>query len=265
MAEILITDVTTGNVTGTGVFDKIMSAANAQLEKEYSAGRIRGGEYADVYVATMNSALQQSIAFVLGKQQADKQAELLAAQTLKTDKEQSLVNEQLLKTSAEIGLVNQQASNLLAQKANIPKEGAKLDSQKSLTDAQKLQTDAETLLIQQKKTNETITATNLTKQQGKLDAEIAVLQQKKRTEEAQIRDSVDGIAVTGIVGKQKALYAKQTEGYDRDAEQKLAKILADTWGIQRTTDNGVSANSTNRLDDSTIGAVINKAKAGIQA
>jgi len=95
----------------------------------------------------------------------------------------------------------------------------------------------------------------------KIIAETAVLTQKKVTESAQT-NSV-GVDVDSVVGRQKALYQAQSDGYLRDAEQKTAKILVDTWNVRRTTDGGTIADSTNRLDDSTIGQAINQLLIGI--
>mgnify|MGYP000385911359 FL=1 len=163
MAAILTKDLTTGAVGGAGVFDQLMVSVDAHLSREFKANRIKGTDYAQVYVGSMTAAMQNAVQFLLGKQAADKQAELLASQTL---------------------------------------------------------TEAYTL------------SDLLPAQIDKLAAEIALLGQKKSTEEAQIKDIVDDLAVVGVIGKQKLLYGKQTDGFDRDAEQKAAKMMIDTWAIR---------------------------------
>ena len=163
MAAILTKDLTTGAVGGAGVFDQLMVSVDAHLSREFKANRIKGTDYAQVYVGSMTAAMQNAVQFLLGKQAADKQAELLASQTL---------------------------------------------------------TEAYTL------------SDLLPAQIDKIAAEIALLGQKKSTEEAQIKDIVDDLAVVGVIGKQKLLYGKQTDGFDRDAEQKAAKMLIDTWAIR---------------------------------
>ena len=40
----------------------------------------------------------------------------------------------------------------------------------------------------------------------------------------------------GLAGKQQVLLSKQTEGFNRDAEQKATKILMDSYAIRRSTD-----------------------------
>lgn len=60
----------------------------------------------------------------------------------------------------------------------------------------------------------------------KADTEGDLLRQKVLTEVEQ----------TELVKKQQALYAKQTDGFDRDAEQKALKAWVDVWTIARSTD-----------------------------
>lgn len=71
----------------------------------------------------------------------------------------------------------------------------------------------------------------------------------------------DTKATVGIVGKQCALFAKQTDGFDRDAEQKLAKIMVDTWSVRMTSD--VPPDTTVAgLNEAEIKTVLDKARTG---
>jgi hypothetical protein len=105
---------------------------------------------------------------------------------------------------------------------------------------------------------------DLTKEQTlKAAQETALLAQKVVTERAQIQSI--GVDLDSVIGRQKALYTAQANGFKRDAEQKAAKTLIDTWNVRRTTDEGTQANSTNRLDDATIGAVVTKLIDGVNS
>jgi hypothetical protein len=95
-------------------------------------------------------------------------------------------------------------------------------------------------------------------------AEVTLLNQKTQTELAQVSDTVNTGAVEGVVGKQKDLFQKQTDGFDRDAEQKLAKIMVDTWSVRMTVD-GTGDSATAGINDAEIAAVLAKAKTGINA
>ena len=79
---------------------------------------------------------------------------------------------------------------------------------------------------------------------------------------AQISDTVGGEIVGGTIGTQKDLYGAQKEGFLRNAEQKLAKILTDSWIVRRTTDDGTIAPAG--ISDADISEVMAIAKAGIK-
>lgn len=91
---ILITDVTNGSIdltdpnnpkwSGTGVFDKLIDAVTQNIKLQKELGLITGEDVAKVSIAGMESALAQSIAFVLQKQDTESKIELTKEQTLKT-------------------------------------------------------------------------------------------------------------------------------------------------------------------------------------
>jgi len=183
VAEILITEIVTDDINGSGAFDALMCAVDIRLQEEYRRGRITGKEYATVYLGAIQTAMAQSVQFVMGKQAADKQADLLASQITLTD-------EQGVQAVVQTALANKQVT--LAQ--------AQID---------------------------------------KALAEQALLVQKTFTEEAQTKDTVDAATVTGLIGKQKALYQQQSDGFLRNAEQRGAKVFADIWSIAKTNDDTI--------------------------
>ncbi|MFH4090279.1 hypothetical protein WAJ00_20400, partial [Acinetobacter baumannii] len=69
--------------------------------------------------------------------------------------------------------------------------------------------------------------------------------QKVITEKAQTQGTVIGTG--SVLFYQNQLLEAQTEGFYRDAEQKAAKILVDTWSVRRSNDDGVVADTTNLL------------------
>ena len=73
MIDIQITDVTTGAINGTGVFDKLMSTVKAHIAEEYDKGRIKGQDYATLYLGSIQSVLQQSIEYVLREKMTEAQ------------------------------------------------------------------------------------------------------------------------------------------------------------------------------------------------
>jgi len=80
MTDITVGSVTDGTINGDGVFDKLMKSVTSHLDDQYSKGRIKGADYANVYLGSIQSAMQHSVTFVMGEQEAEKRVELLAAQ-----------------------------------------------------------------------------------------------------------------------------------------------------------------------------------------
>lgn len=149
-------------------------------------------------------------------------------QKRKNDLEATLIEKQ-------IALVNQQGLNAITEGEVLVAQKCKLQAEFDLTVAQTL----------------------------KSNQEIALLAQKVATERAQI--TALGVDEDSVIGKQKALYTAQSDGFKRDAEQKAAKLLADTWSVRRTTDEATVADGTNMLNDVTVGRMITKLLSGVGA
>lgn len=100
-------------------------------------------------------------------------------------------------------------------------------------------------------------------QKAQATAQAALYEQKTVTELAQTTTTP---ASGSVMGVQNDLMATQKASYLRDAEQKAAKMLIDTWNVRRNADptsNPVSAD--NRLRDEDIGSAVYKMLDGIGA
>ena len=261
------TDFTTGTPAGDGYFDKLMLTIKGHIEQEYAQSRLRGPEYATVYLGLVTAAMDKALQFTLAKEQTELQNALLEEQIETTDLQQIQIEKQTL--------------NIVAEGLNIPKQGNVLDAQTALTEQQKLNLiseelgiDANTALTTQKTLNAVTEETVLEAQKCKLDAEfdllegqvvkttseVSLLNQKTLTEAAQISNT--GVAADSVVGKQKALYTAQTDAYAQDALQKAADVAAGVFKIQASTQDA-SGTSTNKFDDPSIGALMSAMAAGV--
>lgn len=326
ISPLTITDLTTKSLTGTGAFDHLMQTVKLHLEQEFDKNRIKGGEYATVYLGSLEHVLQTSLTFLLQKDKASLESqmlevqlqiaqvelekveiekqkveaelqilqatlpkiqaevELIQAQVQLAEKQLENLDDQLLtsakqreKLDAEIAIAQQQVLNLAAEKEKIDADTALTAQQEINLAAQKEKIDKETLVVDQQLLNTRAEETVLIAQECKLRAEFDVLEETKLktaqetqlltwrvvTEKAQT--SGTGVDADSVIGKQKALFQAQTDGFVRDAEQKAAKIMVDSWNVRRTTDEATSANSTNKLDDASVGAAVTKLLSGIGA
>lgn len=225
LTEVDFTEITDGCPQGDGIFDLMLSSVKAHLKEEYDAQRIRGSEYTQVYLGALQAAMGQSMQWHLSATVARNQALLLEQQIANAEKENLLLEEQRSLLIAQTAQVLQQTSNLVLEGVNIPKQGDILDAQESdiaASTALRVQQTEESVK------NVELADYNLTTQ---LPVQTAILDQKLITEEAQTKDSTSQGAVGGAIGRRNSLLDKQSAGFDRDAEQKAARSVFDTWGM----------------------------------
>jgi hypothetical protein len=245
---ITLPDLTQATLEGTGVFDTLMRANKAHLESEFTKGRIKGPEYATVYLGSLEPVLQASLQFLLQKDKNKLEADLIAQQILlaqveiqKAQAELAILQLNLTKIPAEIALLGAQKDLVTQQALNAVEEGKVLIAQEC-----KLKAEFDVLMETKLKTVE----------------EKQLLLWKTTTEKAQTLAL--GVDNDSVIGKQKALYGAQTDGFVRDAEQKAAKLLADSWNVRRTTDENILADPAG-LGDANIARAINKLLTGVGA
>lgn len=275
--ELTISSLTGGSVQGAGNFDEIMRAVKSHLSDEYKSGRITGDMYTQAYISALDLALTTANSYTLQHQVTNQQVKLLDAQianeqlnnTLiqaqidKVNKDTEYVTKQILKVDDEIALVQAQVATQTKQLEVMDK--AILNADKDLevkTSGIALQT-AQTALANQQVTNAVAQEEQIRKQTLKLQSEIDVLEQRKASELAQTSDTVNGQPIGGVLGKQIALYGNQADGYIRDAEQKAAKILNDTFLTRVTTEYDSADATTAGQSDAEVQKVMAKLKSGI--
>jgi len=182
-------------VTGTGVFDDLMEGVNAHLEAQFNLGRLTGAEYATVYLGAMQSSLQNSVQFILGKQQADKQAELLTKQILTEEKNTLDVTAgTTLKTSqnAEVLAGTTRNDSKTASDISVNTAQASLLGKQDLTEVKKTLDIVSTTSVR----NATSTKDLLVKQE---QIDMSVLQQA-----TEVKNTLDVIAGTTLKASQNA-------------------------------------------------------------
>ena len=122
-------DLTTKVVDGTGIFDELMTAANAHLDAQWSLDRITGTQYAQVYLGQLTAVLQQAVTFLLERDKAylsnllieaqidlaNKQIELADKQIEQADKQLELMEKQIELQQANADLTRQKIKTEIAQ------------------------------------------------------------------------------------------------------------------------------------------------------
>ena len=224
-------------VDGEGCFDKVMTALKAHLNVEYDAGRITGSEYTKAYIASMQGALQFSVQYLLGKDNAHFSALGAQAASLRA-------NVEAYTAKAQLAIAQAQAHMNKAQYAvEVLKLGA-TDTQRDLVIEQAKQVIAQTSLVGAQ--------TNTQKQQEKL------LKEQTEQAHAQVSDTqTDGkTAVTGYIGDQKSLLKQQVVSFKKDSIIKSAKIYADSFATQLSMSTATAEGTG--LDANGIGNAMSK-------
>lgn len=238
---LVITDLTLKTLDGTGVLDQMLATMRVHLGEQFDKERIQGTEYAEVYLGAFQSTLAAAIQFLLARRKLGLDLKLQEAQISLTTAQEDQIRTEMQKIPHEIQALQKQLE--LADK-----QIAQADKQLELTEAQ-IQVQLKQLDL-------------MAEQLEQAKAQTAYYEQRTITEKAQ---TSAGVAATGsVIGTQIALMNKQADGYDRNAEQQAAQILANTWNVRRQTDEDTQANTTNKLDDASVGAVIAKLAAGIK-
>ncbi len=195
--KVDITDLTHASVEGNGVFDVLMRAVNAHLQKEWSANRLKGTEYSTVYLGALESTMNASLQFLLARD--------------KTNAEIDILKQQLVNLKVEEANAIKQGVVLTNQAAQIAQETAKSVAQTSLVGKQELQVIAETL--------------NVPKQGALVDAQKALTDQKLLTEQDALLTAT----------AQRSVLTAQATGFANDAKQKAAEIMIKGFSVVSTT------------------------------
>ncbi len=120
-------DLTTKVVDGTGIFDELMTAANAHLSAQWDNERITGTQYAEVYLGQLTAVLQQAVTFLIEKDKTYLNNLLINAQIELANKQIELADKELEKADKEIELLDKQIElqelnkELIAQKVKTEK------------------------------------------------------------------------------------------------------------------------------------------------
>lgn len=243
-----VEDLTTKQLAGNGVLDVLLQAMRIHLDDQYEKGRIRGPEYATVYLGAYTATMNSAIEFLLAKERQGLEFLQLQAQIKLIETQQMQIEDQMKKTPYEIELLQAQVAQTKKQTEQIAAEMIKIPIEIEILQKQSLQADRQLDLLERQ----------IEVQQATVD----LTKQKVVTEKAQTQNDI--IQPGSYLGANVSLINAQKDGYKRDAEQKAAQLIINTWNTRRTTDEDTSANTTNLLDDSTVGRFVQKLAAGVE-
>ncbi len=196
--------------------------------------------------------------------QTIKQTEVLGYDLInKAPIEVANLTKQGLQFEAQTALTTEQTSTVVYDRtfkspvelANLTKQGNIMDQQILVQQQEVLVKQKEVELATAKLANDTKTLDLLIAQIAAQQSQSALYAQKVITEKAQVDNSVVG--ANSSIDQQNKLLSAQREGYARDAEQKAAKLMIDTWNVRRNDDSATAPiNFINLLADKNVGIAV---------
>lgn len=246
---LTVRSLTGGEKEGSGVFDELMRTIKSHVHEELSEGRITEKAYSEVYLGSLQYALNAATSYALSYEKANKELEVLDEQIKQNQKQNELLELQ----KEQLRIANETAQFNLdyilpEQLIQMKKQNEKLTEEINHTIAQTTHVTAQTVLVKKQealvdeqirdaKDKHTNPTGGINKAQyDKLMAEKAIADQKLLTEKAQIADTVNGVPVTGLVGKEITLKQNQADSFLRNAEIQVAKLYSDTFSVMYSTE-----------------------------
>lgn len=217
-----LTDKTT-TADGTGVYDVLMQAVELHIQEQYENDRITGTDYATVYLGALQSAMAESVKFLL----SEKNSGLLELQKKKLQEEIDLIIAQTANQYQQIAAskADVQRRNLLNSKDVIHREKEtelviRQESELALNGVEERKLTAAN-------TDSVISGTS--NSTNKTNAEVALLNAREdETIAATTRNDTES-------AQKVLLMEAQTTGFKTDAKQKLLKQLYEGYAINTTT------------------------------
>lgn len=185
--------VGSGSLNGNGTFDHFLAAVKAHLTEEFTSQRIRGTDYANVYMGSLNVILQQAVQFELNRQSAALQADLVEAQIRRTEaeiiginKQNALVDKQILKMDQEILVMEKEVIMADAKIENLQHQNTLIQAQIEKMGKEILLVDEQVLNMQVERQKMNAEVSLMGKQELKLDQDIEVAKQQVLTATEQV-------------------------------------------------------------------------------
>ena len=199
-----VTELTTAEIAGTGVFDVLMQSVKNHVQEEHAKSRITGKEYATVYLEALQSTMAQSIEYLLRAKtlgfeldNLGKQGVLLDHQAEIAIKDAQLKFAQIAQTQAQTELTEQQTKSAEAEAHKIPVEISLLRSNLELASVEK---DLRIAQVGLAETEKDIAVYNLA---NKTPVEVELLQ--AQTDNAQSQTALTEAQVVKITEENKVI------------------------------------------------------------
>jgi hypothetical protein len=159
---ISITDITSSPESGegTGIFDILYAKVKQEVTEQFATGKLKGSEYAEVVLGSLTATLNQSIQFLMTRDELNyklqllelqKEAQKIENQKLKLEKDILEINKDIVELQKDEAQIKIELMNL--EKITVGKQQIMLDKQNIAIDKQNSMLDKQILTEEQKRLN----------------------------------------------------------------------------------------------------------------
>jgi hypothetical protein len=213
---------------GSGVLDVLIKAVNENINIQYETNRITGADYANVYIASLDTCIKEAINFLLQKEAIDADTKLKNAEIALKNAEIALKTAELPLKTAELAIRNAEVGAIQAEVLLKTKELELKDAEITLKEKELDLKDAEIELK--------------TFQKLGVEADAALKNAQAVSYPSQAAADLE------VKAAQVELYDKQKAGFDDNRRQKLFEATINSWAL---------AYSSGILDTTKVPAFIN--------
>jgi hypothetical protein len=166
---ISITDITSSpdSGEGTGIFDILYAKVKQEVTEQFATGKLKGSEYAEVVLGSLTATLNQSIQFLMTRDELNyklqllelqKEAQKIENQKLKLEKDILEINKEIVELQKDeaqikIELMGLEKITVGKQQIMLDKQNIAIDKQNSMLDKQQIMLDKQILTEEQKRLN----------------------------------------------------------------------------------------------------------------
>lgn len=227
LTPLTLDSLTTGEVGGTGAFDVLMESINNHLKNEYDNNRISGAEFTRAYIALTESAMANSVQFLLQK---DKSYWDAVTAQIQASQAQILLAQAKVQTITSLAQLEYQKAQYAVTKLSLDKlnievgEILPLQVEKAAFEMNKILPKQDELI------------------KAQVAKEWAATKNKGPSWTPGAAGQPDTVSpntddIEGVIGLQKNLYTQQEKSYKQDTINSTLQHLHSTWAAGIT--NGI--------------------------
>lgn len=231
--DIKIGELTETKLDGNGVFDVLMKTISLHLEREFSQGRIRGTDYANVYTQALTDVLNQATNYSLAKAKLPLELQMQEAQILKVATDTAVATKQG-------ALIEAQTTRELMEIELVRKELEIKEKQLLIMDKELALKEFELTQIKPRELDMLMAELDLKKAQLPLmlkDIELKTKQIELSEKELILKDKQIDVAISEVAIKQKQVELTEYELRNKlPAEVALIKVQGDLYNQKVATE-----------------------------